>query len=262
MGYATARAALEHGELVAATARNTGAIEELVACFPGRALVIKLDVRDEKAVGMAVSRTVGEFHGIDVVFNNACFALVGPVEGTSDKQARDLFDTGFFGALNVLRSALPVLRSQRSGHVLQMSSTFDGTPFPATGMLAAVRQALGGVARAMSAEVAPLGIKVTQLELSALHTQFLAKRIVAEHPIADYDDMAGAALDALMDLPPAAVAEVSRVAAAILELVDSEQPPTRLVLGEWAERISREELAERSADLDRWSHLTRLVDNP
>jgi NADP-dependent 3-hydroxy acid dehydrogenase YdfG len=124
VGYAVAKAALEHGDLVAATARDTSAIEELVAGFPGRVLALSLDVRDEQAARMAVSTTIQEFGGIDVVFNNAGYALVGSVEGTSDKQARDLFDTCFFGALNVLRAALPVLRSQRSGHVIQMSSIF------------------------------------------------------------------------------------------------------------------------------------------
>lgn len=261
MGYAAAKAALEHGDLVAATARNTSAIEELVADFPGQALAIKLDVRDEQAARMAVSRTIGEFRRIDVVFNNAGFALVGSVEGTSDKQARDLFDTGFFGALNVLRAALPVLRSQRSGHVLQMSSIFGEMSFPATGMVAAVKQALGGATQAMSAELAPLGIKFTQIEAGGLRTQFLPNWIVAEHAIADYDETVGATLKVLADLPPEAIAEVSRVAAAILELVEAEQPPMRLALGGWADGIIRKELADRSADLENWAYLTKSVDN-
>jgi NADP-dependent 3-hydroxy acid dehydrogenase YdfG len=260
MGYAAAKAALENGDLVAASARNTSAIEALVSDFPGQALAIKLDVRDEEAAGRAVSTTVGEFGGIDVVFNNAGFALVGSVEGTSDKQARDLFDTGFFGALNVLRAALPVLRSQRSGHVLQMSSIFGEMSFPGTGMLAAVKQALGGATQGMSAELAPLGIKFTQIEPGGLRTQFLAKWIVAEHAIADYDQTAGATLNGLTDLPPDAIADVSSVASAILELVEAEQPPMRLALGRWAEGIIREELADRSADLEKWSHLTNSVD--
>jgi NAD(P)-dependent dehydrogenase (short-subunit alcohol dehydrogenase family) len=261
MGYGTTKAALEHGDLVAATARNTGPVEELAADFPGRALALKLDVRDEEAARMAVSRTVAEFGRIDVVFNNAGFALVGSVEGTSDKQARDLFDTGFFGAVNVLRAALPVLRSQRSGHVLQMSSIFGEMSFPGTGMLAAVKQALGGATQAMAAELAPLGIKFTQIEPGGLRTQFLDKWIVSEHSIADYDDTVGATLKELKDLPPEAVAEVSRVAAALLELVEAEKPPMRLAIGRWAEGIIRKELADRSADLDNWSHLTRSVDN-
>jgi NADP-dependent 3-hydroxy acid dehydrogenase YdfG len=249
MGYAAAKAALEHGDLVAATARNTCAIEGLVSDFPGQAVAIKLDVRDQEAARTAVSTTVGEFGGIDVVLNNAGFALVGSVEGTSDKQARDLFDTGFFGALNVLRAALPVLRSQRSGHVLQMSSIFGEMSFPGTGMLAAVKQALGGATQAMSAELAPLGIKFTQIEPGGLRTQFLAKWIVAEHAIADYDDTAGATLNGLNDLPPEAIADASRVASAILELVEAEQPPMRLAVGGWAEGIIRKEIADRSTDL-------------
>lgn len=261
MGYATAKAALEHGDLVAATARDTGAVGELTAAFPGRAVAIPLDVRDEAAARTAVSRTVAEFGGIDVVFNNAGYALVGPVEGTSYLQARALFDTCFFGALNVLRAALPVLRSQRSGHVLQMSSIFAEMSFPATGMLAAVKQAMGGTMQAMSAELAPLGIKFTQIEPGGLDTRFLDKWEIAQDDIADYADTAGATLEALKDLPPEATADVSRVAAAILELVDAEKPPLRLALGGWAEGIIREEIARRSADLETWSDLTKSVDD-
>jgi NADP-dependent 3-hydroxy acid dehydrogenase YdfG len=261
IGYATAKAALENGDLVAATARHTDALEALVSDFPGRAFAIKLDVRDEAAARTAVATTVREFGGIDIVFNNAGFALVGSVEGTSDRQARDLFDTGFFGALNVLRAALPVLRSQRSGHVLQMSSIFGEMSFPGTGMLAAVKQALGGATQGMSAELAPLGIKFTQIEPGALQpTQFLSRWILAEHAIADYDETAGATLRGLKDLPPEAIADVSDVASAILELVDAEQPPMRLALGKWAEGLIRKEIADRSADLDNWSHLTNSVD--
>lgn len=262
MGYAAAKAALEHGDLVAATARNTSAVEKLAAGFPGQALAIRLDVRDEEAARAAVGRTVAEFGAIDVVFNNAGYALVGPVEGTSDKQARELFDTGFFGGLNVLRAVLPVLRGQRSGHVLAMSSVFGEMSFPATGMLAAVKQAMGGATQAMKAELAPLGIKFTQLEPGGLRTRFLANWEIAEHDIADYADTAGATLDGLKDLPPEATADVTRVAAAILELVEASDPPGRLALGGWAEGIIREELAGRSADLTNWSRLTTSVDTP
>ncbi|MCL2583867.1 MAG: SDR family NAD(P)-dependent oxidoreductase [Streptosporangiales bacterium] len=260
VGYATAKAALEHGDLVAATARDTSAVRQLTGAFPGRALALQLDVRDEEGTRTAVSRTVEEFGGIDVVFNNAGYALVGPVEGTSDRQARDLFDTGFFGGLNVLRAALPVLRGQRSGHVLQMSSIFGQMSFPATGMLAAVKQAMGGATQAMAAELAPLGIRFTQLEPGGISTGFLAKWTLAAHDIPDYAETAGATLDSLKDLPPEAVADVSRVAAAILKVAGTDKPPMRLALGGWAEGMIRQEIAGRSADLDNWSRLTRSVD--
>jgi NADP-dependent 3-hydroxy acid dehydrogenase YdfG len=261
VGYAVAKAALERGDLVAATARNTDPVGELVRDFPGQALAVKLDVRDEEAAGAAVSTTVEEFDRIDVVLNNAGFALVGAVEAISDAQARNLFDTGFFGALNILRAALPVLRRQRSGHVLQMSSIFGEMSFPATGMLAAVKQALGGATQAMSAELAPLGIKFTQLEPGGIRTQFLAKWILAENPIADYDATAGATLEGLTQLPPEAAAEASSIAAAILKVAGAQQPPMRLALGGWAEGIIRKELADRLADLENWSHVTTSVDN-
>lgn len=95
VGRAAAKAALEHGDLVAAAARNTSAVEDLVADFPGQALAVELDVRDEEAARMAVGRTIEKLRGIDVVLNNAGYALVGSVEGTSDRQARDLFDRAF-----------------------------------------------------------------------------------------------------------------------------------------------------------------------
>jgi NAD(P)-dependent dehydrogenase (short-subunit alcohol dehydrogenase family) len=155
----------------------------------------------------------------------------------------------------------PVLRSQRSGHVIQMSSIFGEMSFPATGMLAAVRQALGGATQAMSAELAPLGIRFTQVEPGGIRTEFLAKWHVAEHVIVDYDDTAGATLNGLRNLPREAIADVSSVAAAILKIAGAEQPPMRLALGGWAEGIIRKEIADRSADLDNWSHLTRSIDN-
>jgi len=262
MGYGTAKAALEHGDLVAATARNTRPVQELASDFPGQALVIELDVRDEEAAKTAVSATVEQFGGIDVIFNNAGYALVGSVEGTTDQQARDIFDTGFFGPLNILRAALPVLRGQHSGHVLQMSSMFGQMSFPATGMLAASKQALGGATQAMSAELAPLGVKFTQIEPGGLSTSFLSKWIDAEHAIGDYDETVGPAIQQLRNLPPEAVAEVSTVAEAILEVVEAEEPPRRLALGGWAEGIIRNEIADRLADLDNWSELTKQVDNP
>jgi NADP-dependent 3-hydroxy acid dehydrogenase YdfG len=262
MGYATAKAALEHGDLVVATARDTSTVADLATGFPGAALPVRLDVRDEAETVAAVNAAVNAFGRIDVVVNNAGYALVGSVEGTSDRQARDMFDTGFFGALNIMRATLPVLRRQRSGHVLQISSIFGQMSFPGTGMLAAVKQALGGATQAMSAELAPLGIKFTQLEPGGLRTEFLAKWILADHAIGDYDETVGATLTTIRDLPPEAVAEVSRVAAAILEVVHADKPPLRLALGAWAQQIIRGELAARSDDLDGWSPLTTSVDGP
>lgn len=260
MGHALALAALRRGDRVVATARNTTLSDGLVAQFPGKALSVRLDVRDEEGAQRAVEKSLEEFGRIDVVFNNAGYATVGSVEGTTDRQVREMFDTGFFGVLNVLRATLPVLRRQRAGHVLQMSSIFAHMSFPATGVIAAAKQAVGGVTQAMAAELAPLGIKFTQIEPGALNTRFLPNWTMAEREIPDYDETVGPTLELLRNLPDEAVAEVSRVAGAILRIVDAEQPPMHCVLGGWAEQIIHRELADRLSDLDRWTHLTHEVD--
>jgi NAD(P)-dependent dehydrogenase (short-subunit alcohol dehydrogenase family) len=251
MGRAVARAALTRGDRVVATARDTSALDDLVGEFPDRALPVELDVRDEQAALRAAERAVEAFGRIDVVFNNAGYALVGPVEGTSDEQARAMFDTGFFGVLNVLRAVLPVMRRQRSGHVLNMSSIFGHMSFPATGLLSAVKQGVCGCTQAMAAELAPLGIAFTLVEPGGLRTGFLPNWVEAEHTIADYEPSVGPALELLRNLPPEAVQEVDEVAAAILEAADAERPPLHLVLGEWADGIIREELHNRLGDLAR-----------
>jgi NAD(P)-dependent dehydrogenase (short-subunit alcohol dehydrogenase family) len=138
---------------------------------------------------------------------------------------------------------------------------FGQMSFPATGMLAASKQALGGATQAMSAELGPLGIKFTQIEPGGLRTKFLPSWTEAEHAIADYEETVGPAIQQLRNLPPEAVAEVSRVAEAILEVVEAEEPPRRLALGGWAEGIIRNEIADRLADLDNWSDLTNRIDN-
>ncbi|MFF2521266.1 SDR family NAD(P)-dependent oxidoreductase [Streptomyces liangshanensis] len=260
MGRGLALAALRRGDRVVATARDTSTLDDLTERFPGQVLTLRLDVRDEEAARRAAETSVDAFGGIDVVFNNAGYASVGSVEGTGDRQARDMFDTGFFGVLNVMRAALPVLRRQRSGHVLQMSSLFGHVSLPAVGLVSAVKQAVNGATQAMAAELAPLGVKFTQIEPGGLKTDFLAKWVAAETEIADYDRTVGPAMELLRNLPPEAVAEVSRAATAIFEIVETEKPPMHLVLGGWANGIVREELTGRIADLDNWAYLTEEYD--
>jgi NAD(P)-dependent dehydrogenase (short-subunit alcohol dehydrogenase family) len=132
--------------------------------------------------------------------------------------------------------------------------------FPATGVIAAAKQAVGGITQAMAAELAPLGIKVTQIEAGGLRTGFLSKWVMAETAIPDYGVTVRPILELLRNLPPEAVAECSRVATAVLEIVESNDPPMHLVLGGWAEGIIRKEITDRITDLDNWAALTRSVD--
>src|SRR5262249_15230093 len=136
VGKALSMAVLERGERVAALGRNTTALGELALAFPDQVLTLPTDVRDEASIGLAVVRATNQFGRIDVLVNAAGYALLGPVEEISDKQAHENFETNFFGVLNLLRAVLPVMREQRSGHVVQMSSVFGHMTYPGTGLLA------------------------------------------------------------------------------------------------------------------------------
>ncbi|MBO0877391.1 MAG: SDR family NAD(P)-dependent oxidoreductase, partial [Pseudonocardia sp.] len=139
IGQALATAALKRGHNVTLVARRTDQFSDLAVEHAERALVINADVRSEESVRAAVQRTLDRFGRIDVVANNAGFGLFGAVEEATDAQARAIFDTNVFGVLNVLRATLPVLRAQRSGHVLQGSSYYGQTAHPGVGMLAATK---------------------------------------------------------------------------------------------------------------------------
>jgi NAD(P)-dependent dehydrogenase (short-subunit alcohol dehydrogenase family) len=160
VGQAIAIVALDRDDRVIATARKPEALSELISHYTDQVLPIKLDVRNEKEAQQAVSEAVAAFGRIDVVVNSVRYGLFGPIEKTTDEQARDIFDTNFFGVLNVLRASLPVLRKQRAGYVFQMSSLFGQMSYPGVGLLAATKHAVGGVTAALAQELAPLGIRL------------------------------------------------------------------------------------------------------
>jgi NADP-dependent 3-hydroxy acid dehydrogenase YdfG len=144
VGSELARAALGRGDRVAATARSTDALADLVSRDPDQALALELDVREEHAVETATKQTVETFGRIDVVVNNAGYGVFGPAENSTDERTGELFNTNVFGGLNVLRAVLSVLWQQRAGHVVQMSSLFGQMSYPDSGLLAAFKRAVGG----------------------------------------------------------------------------------------------------------------------
>lgn len=252
------RQALTAGESVAAVARSTASIEHLGGTGP--LLTIEADVRDEAAVRKAVEQAVARFGRIDVVANNAGYGLFGAVEEAGDAQARAIFDTNVFGVLNVLRATLPVLRSQRSGHILQGSSYFGQTAIPGVGLLAATKYAVEGLSDALADEVAPLGIKVTLIQPGMTATPFLSNLDTAAETYSDYDQTVRQVAQVIAGLPAAAFAGVDRVAAGIRAAVASDSPPRRLALGGAGATEMRSALTRRIAELDQWAAVTGAVD--
>ncbi|MEV6390121.1 SDR family NAD(P)-dependent oxidoreductase [Nocardia xishanensis] len=250
--------ALTAGETVVAVARHTETLCDLGE--PGRLLTIEADVRDETAVAKAVEQSVARFGRIDIVANLAGYGLFGAVEEAADAQARAIFDTNVFGVLNVLRATLPVLRDQRSGHILQGSSYYGQTADPGVGLLAATKYAVEGLSDALAAEVAPLGIHVTLVQPGLTATPFLSNLDTATATLADYDQTVRALLEAIQALPASAFSGVDRVAAAIRTAVAGDTPPRRLALGIAGADSMRTALTARLAELDEWATLTNMVD--
>ncbi|GAD85953.1 SDR family NAD(P)-dependent oxidoreductase [Nocardia asteroides] len=258
IGRELAGQALAAGEAVIALARHTEKLTDLGQ--HERLLTIETDVRDEAAVARAVEQSVARFGRLDVVANLAGYGLFGAVEESADAQARAIFDTNVFGVLNVLRATLPVLRRQRSGHILQGSSYYGQTADPGVGLLAATKYAVEGLSDALAAEVAPLGIHVTLVQPGLTATPFLANLEAAAATHTDYDQTVRALLQAIQALPASAFSEVERVAAGIRTAVAADNPPRRLALGIAGADNMRSALTARLAELDEWAAVTNLVD--
>lgn len=260
VGRAIAVAALDRGDRVVATARKPETLTELISHYADRVLLAELDVRREDEAQQATSEAVAAFGRIDVVVNNAGYGLFGPVEKTTDKQARDIFDTNFFGVLNVLRATLPVLRRQRSGHVIQVSALFGQMSWPGTGLLAATKHAAGGVTAALAQELTPLGVRFTMVEPGQINTPFTSHSIITETE-SDYDNTVGALLRSLSQVPPETLPSAATIAAAVVQVAHADRPPLHLALGNTAMTEIRKELTARLRDLTEWEKFTCKIDD-
>ena len=171
-GHAWAAAALARGDRVAATARNPQTLKDLAESYGDRVLPLALDVTDRAAVFAAVAQAARTFGGLDVVVNNAGYGLFGMVEETTEEQARAQLETNFFGALWVTQAALPVLRGQGSGHLIQVSSIGGVAAVPTLGLYNASKWALEAFSQSLAQEVADFGIKVTLIEPGGFSTDW------------------------------------------------------------------------------------------
>ena len=246
---------LAAGDQVAAVARRSARLGDLTEKYAGTVLAIDADVRSESDMQRAVDATVESFGRIDVVANNAGYGLFGAVEEADDEQARAVFDTNVFGVLNVLRAVLPVLRRQRSGHVLQGSSFYGQFAHPGVGLLAATKYAVEGLSDALVSELEPLGIRVTIVQPAPTATNFLHNLDVAT-PISDYDRTVRQVQAEIDSLPPGAFVSAEQIAAGIITAVNSDRAPLRLALGSSGANAMRTALNARLDDLDDWAAVT------
>ena len=249
-GREWAIAALERGDSVAGTARDTSTLDDLVQRFGDAVLPIQLDVTDREAGFAAVARAHEHFGRLDVVVNNAGYGHFGTVEELSEAEARAQLETNLFGALWITQAALPFLRAQGRGHIVQVSSIGGISAFPTVGVYHASKWALEGLSQALAQEVAGFGIHVTLVEPGGFSTDWSGPSASRSDELPAYAGVRAAAANR----PTASGTKGDPVAtrSAILKVVDAERPPLRVFFGEKPLGIAEADYESRLATWREW----------
>jgi NAD(P)-dependent dehydrogenase (short-subunit alcohol dehydrogenase family) len=252
LGRAIACAALERGDLVAASSRNLADVAPLSARFGERALPLELDVRLRARAAPAMAAAHGRFGRVDVLINNAARPLSGAVEEVQEAEVRDMFDTNLLGVLWVTQAALPYMRAQGGGHIVQISSGGGVISWPMNGVYQASKFGLDGMSEALSQEAAHLGVKVTVANVGHMSDTGFARQSKSLGPPLDAYDAPRAKLSAVSGRKGNAPAEI---AAKLLKIVDSPEPPLRVLLGRPLDDI-RAAYEQRLKSWEDWRSVT------
>ncbi|AEI42962.1 SDR family oxidoreductase [Paenibacillus mucilaginosus] len=257
LGYAYTRAALEAGDQVVAVARTISPLDPLKDQYPDSLLPLMLDVRNRESVFAVVQAAKQHFGRLDIVVNNAGTMTLGMVEELSESDARDLMETNFFGALWVSQAVMPHLREQGSGHIIQISSIGALVSGPMSGMYSASKFALEGLSEALAREAASFGIKLTMVEPGGYWTE-MYNALRLSHPIEAYgplrEELAKQYAEGSVDSDPQLAAQ------ALMKLVDSEDPPLRLILGSMVFDAAIHSYEQRIATWKSWETVSRAAE--
>jgi len=252
-GEAFARAALERGDRVAGTARRLDTVEGLKS-YGDAFLPLQLDVTDRAADFTAVHRAHAHFGRLDVVVNNAGYGHFGFFEEITEAEARAQLETNVFGAMWITQAALPILRAQGHGHIIQLSSIGGVVALPSMSIYHASKWALEGLSEALAQEVAGQGIKVTLVEPGLYGTEWAGSSAIRSAPDPVYDDLRQAMAKRMGET---VYGDPKAAAQTLLEVVDSEQPPLRILFGGHAFDTVQALTARRVQSWNNWESLSR-----
>ncbi|EHQ24833.1 SDR family NAD(P)-dependent oxidoreductase [Mucilaginibacter paludis] len=255
LGKIWAEAFLDRGDKVVATSRDLSGLQELVHKYGSALLPLELEITNRTACFEAIAKANDHFGRVDVVINNAGKGVFGTVEELGEQEARDIIDSNLFGTLWITQAALPVMRAQGTGHVLQVSSAMGIYTFPTVGIYSASKFAVEGFSEALALEVKGLGINITLVEPNGFATEFNASSVQSKS-IAAYDKMKAALYADPNLVAPDAYGDPKATAGAILKLVDTPNPPLRLFLGKKALPLAKEIYAERLASWEEWNEVS------
>jgi NAD(P)-dependent dehydrogenase (short-subunit alcohol dehydrogenase family) len=257
LGRSLAEAVIGTGHNAVVTARDAAKVADLVDTAPDRVLAVALDVTEPDQVESAVRQAQERFGDVDVLVNNAGYGYRAAVEEGDDAEVRTLFDTHFFGSVAMIKAVLPSMRARHTGAIVNLSSIGAQLTPVGSGYYAAAKAAIEGMSGALHGELAPLGISVTVVEPGAFRTDFAGRSLVqSATPIGDYADTAGKRRKENDTMDGSQAGDPAKAAAAIIEAVESSDPPSFLLLGPDALAAYRYVADARAAEIAGWEKLT------
>ena len=260
LGQALARAVLDAGHQLVATARNPVQLANLAEGYADQVCVVALDVTDERAADNAIKRAIDTFGRLDVLVNNAGYGDVGSIEDTSLADFRAQVETNLFGVINVTKAALPVMRKQRAGHIIQFSSIGGRIGPTGRAAYAAAKWGVEGFSEVLAKEVEPLGIKVTIIEPGGFRTDFAGSSTTIRESRPEYESTVGAVARFQRHYNGAQPGDPVKAAAVVMHITNLDEPPLRLLLGSDAvQRAEENDIARIDADR-KWRDLSVSTD--
>jgi NAD(P)-dependent dehydrogenase (short-subunit alcohol dehydrogenase family) len=257
LGRSLAEAVIGTGHNAVVTARDAAKVADLADTAPERVLAVALDVTKPDQVESAVRQAQDRFGDVDVLVNNAGYGYRAAVEEGDDAEVRTLFDTHFFGSVAMIKAVLPSMRARHEGAIVNLSSIGAQLTPVGSGYYAAAKAAIEGMSGALHGELAPLGISVTVVEPGAFRTDFAGRSLVqSATPIDDYADTAGKRRKENDTMDGNQAGDPAKAAAAIIEAVESSDPPSFLLLGPDALAAYRYVADARAAEIASWEKLT------
>jgi NAD(P)-dependent dehydrogenase (short-subunit alcohol dehydrogenase family) len=251
-GRALATEALNRGHQVVLAVRNPESVADLVAHYSGKAIAIGFDLTKPADADRAVKETLEQFGQLDVLINNAGYGLLAALEESTDEQLTRNLETNFTGPFRLIRAALPVMRGQKSGHIITLSAIAAYANHPGFAVYGGAKAALDAACDAAAQETAALGIKFTQVIPGPFRTDFIGRSLDHVARLPDYEGTVGKFGGFLSKMEGKQPGDPAKAAAAILDLMDAEKPPFRFVLGNYGTTTFARKLASVEAELNAW----------
>ena len=256
-GRAFAQAALEKGHRVVGTVRNDDAVASFERLAPGRATAVRLDVTDIEAIEPAVAGIEGTIGPVDVLINNAGYGHEGTLEESPIEEMRRQFEVNVFGAVGMMKAVLPFMRRRRAGHIINITSMGGFITMPGIAYYCGSKFALEGISEVLAKEVKPFNVAVTAVAPGSFRTDWAGRSMIrTDRSISDYDALFDPIRRAREEKSGRQSGDPRKAAAAVLALVEAEDPPVHLLLGADALTLVRDKLKSMSSEIDAWEDLT------